>query len=519
MSRASGSLIRTIAFLRKDLLEVLRQPRLLLTLVVGPFLILLGFGLGYAPSRSSLDTILVVPAGSGLESRSESLATSLGQRIELVEVTEDEASARRRIADGEADVLVVVPANAGDLVRANQQAPIAIYHSQIDPFERAFVEVLASSAVDDLNRAILEEVVVAGQQETAQVEESLPAARAAVDTMSAAIERGDSMAPSDQMTLERTILGLATLGSYRTGVLSGVGDVVGEEGSEWEALTRAQAGSRSLRDPQATAAERRETLSTLAEDLALIETELSTFREVEPRVLVSPFSATVENARGIEIDFSHFYVPGVVALLLQHLALTFAALSVVRERTLGSVELFRVSPLSAGETLTGKYLAYLALGGLVAGALTAAAMIGFGFQVAGSLVWYAVVALVVIMGSLGVGFVISAVVKTESEAIQYAMILLLVSIFFSGFFIPLDRLIEPVRVVSYLLPATYGIEALKQISFLGQAPDPLLLGGALGYALILLIAAWALMRSRVVGPHRLRRPATQLLAPRSAERI
>jgi ABC-2 type transport system permease protein len=106
------------------------------------------------------------------------------------------------------------------------------------------------------------------------------------------------------------------------------------------------------------------------------------------------------------------------------------------------------------------------------------------------------------------------VVRTESEAIQYAMIMLLVSIFFSGFFIPIDRLIEPVRVISYLLPSTYGIEMLKQVSFLGRAPDPILLAGAAGYALVLLVAAWALMRRRIVAA---RPPVNRSGKPRSAQ--
>jgi ABC-2 type transport system permease protein len=490
---------RTVAFFRKDLMEVLRQPRLVFTLVIGPFLILLAFGIGYDASRPTLETILVVPAGSGLEGRSEELAESLGQGIELVAVTNDESAARRQVADGAADLLVVVPPDAEEQVRANQQATIEIYHSQIDPFERAFVELAGNSAVEELNRAILREVVAEGQRESADIEEALPEARAAVDRMSAAVDRGDELSPADRLTLERSLIGLGVLASYRTGVVSGVGDSTGsEDTAAWEALTRAQDGSRQLRDPSATPAENRETLSQLSDDLAVMEEEVATFRDVDPRVLVSPFNAQIENASGIEVDFSHFYVPGVVALLLQHLSVTFAALSVVRERTLGSVELFRVSPLSAGETLTGKYLAYLVLGGLIAAILTVGAIYGFGFSVAGPWVWYAGVAFLVVLGSLGAGFVISAVVRTESEAIQYAMIMLLVSIFFSGFFIPIDRLIDPVRVISYLLPSTYGIEMLKQVAFLGRAPDPLLVAGATGYALVLLIAAWALMRRRVV---------------------
>lgn len=509
----SQRLTRTVAFFRKDLMEVLRQPRLVFTLVIGPFLILLAFGLGYDASRPTLETILVVPAGSGLEDRSEELAESLGQGIDLVDVTNDASTARRQVSDGDADVLVVVPPDAEEQVRANQQATIEIYHSQIDPFERAFVELAGNSAVEDLNRAILREVVAEGQRESADVEETLPEARAAVDRMSAAADGGEEVSPADQLTLERSLIGLAALASYRTGVLTGVGESTGsEDAAAWEALARAQDGSRQLRDPSATPAQNRKTLAQLSDDLGVMEEEVSTFRDVDASVLVSPFNAQIENASGIEVDFSHFYVPGVVALLLQHLSVTFASLSVVRERTLGSVELFRVSPLSAGETLTGKYLAYLVLGSLIAAILTVGAIYGFGFTMAGPWLWYVGVALLVVLGSLGVGFVISAVVRTESEAIQYAMIMLLVSIFFSGFFIPIDRLIEPVRIISYLLPSTYGIEMLKQVSFLGRAPDPILVAGAAGYAVVLLIAAWALMRRRIVAA---RPPGTRRRKPQT----
>ncbi len=499
MSRpTSGRLIRTVAFIRKDFFEVLRQPRLLLTLVVGPFLILLLFGIGYAPARPGLNAVLVVPPGSGLESRAVELAEALGRRVSLTEVTADEAAARESMVAGDADVLVVVPADAAERVRANEQVPISIYHSQIDPFESTFINVVAASAVNELNQAIIREIVIAGQAESADLEAALPTARSAVESMTLAVERGDPIDPLDQRDLEESLDELATTTSYQSGVLGGVDDVAGVDAVGWEALARAQENTGRLGDPTTSNSDLGESLASLQSDLTLLEAELSTFRNIDAAVMVSPFVAAVEHVQGIDIDFSHYYVPGVIALLLQHLALTFAALSLVRERTLGSIELFRVSPLSAGEALIGKYLAYLLLGGLVSAALTTAAIVGFGFHIAGSLWWFAFMIFLVLVASLGVGFVISAIARTESEAIQYAMIALMISIFFSGFFISTDRLIEAVRVVSFVQPATYGIAALQDIAFLGQAPPTLIVAGAAGVAVVFLLAAWLLMRTRVV---------------------
>jgi ABC-2 type transport system permease protein len=399
VSETGGRLIRVLAFLRKDLFEVLRQPRLLLTLVLGPFLILLAFGAGFAPEPPKLRTVLVVPAESGLEERSADLAERISQRVDLIETTADRQRALDLLATGEADIAVVVPADAANRVREGEHAEIEIYHDQIDPFEQSFIEIFAASSVEDLNNELWHQVV------------------------------------------EESQTGSATALSH-----------------------------------------------PLVDD----------FQNIPPEVLVSPFVTRLANFQGVAVDFNHFYVPGVVALLLQHMALTFAALSLVRERSLGTVELFRVSPLSGGETLVGKYLAYTLLGGLVGAALTAAAYFGFGFQPAGSWWWFALINLLVLLAAQGAGFVVSAVARTESEAVQYAMILLLVAIFFSGFFISLDRLIPSVRVISYLIPATYGILGMQDVAFRGLAPSPFILGGVGGLAAVLLATAWILIRTRVV---------------------
>jgi ABC-2 type transport system permease protein len=191
-----------------------------------------------------------------------------------------------------------------------------------------------------------------------------------------------------------------------------------------------------------------------------------------------------------------FYAPGVLMLLVQHLAVTFAALSLVRERQLGVTEVFRVSPLSISEFLTGKYVAFVLIVGTVSIALTGL-MLAFGVPIGAG--WlYPVTVVLVLLASLGLGFVISAASQTDSQAIQYAMLMLLVSIFFSGFIIPLDRLLPPVQVVSFLLPATFGITAVHDIVFRGSVPDPEILAGLGGYVVVMSILAWFFARRDVM---------------------
>lgn len=112
-------------FFCKDVVEVLRQPRLIFTLVLGPFLILMLFGFGFRPAPPTLRTVLVVPEGSGLAERSEELAQTLGSRVSLIATTGNEQDGAALLASGDADVMVVIPGDALETVRGNERAKIS----------------------------------------------------------------------------------------------------------------------------------------------------------------------------------------------------------------------------------------------------------------------------------------------------------------------------------------------------------------------------------------------------------
>jgi ABC-2 type transport system permease protein len=469
---------------------------MLLTLFIGPFLILFLFGVGFDPDPPVLRAVVVAPPESGISERREDLAAALGSQGELVDVVDTEGEATAMINARQANIAVVVPEDAAATIRGGEQAIITILHDQVDPFEAGVVELFAIRVVDQVNREVLQDLVSRGQEEAGQVEEPLPEAQATVEAMESALAAEDDQAFEDgRSQLARALNNLlAEIGPART-VLDRVNEqTTGTDrateplDSALQRVDRLETGSREARVSE---------LQALRADLAELETVLGEFRAMDPAVIVSPFRSEAANYRNLNIVDMHFYIPGVVALLVQHLTLTFAALSLVRERRQGATELFRVSPLSGGEMLVGKYLANIVLGLLVGGALTAAAVFAFDFRPAGSWVWFGVAVLLVILAAQGIGFVLSALAKTESQAVQYAMITLLISIFFSGFFISIERLLPIVRPVSYLIPATYGIQALQEVSFWGRTPGWALLGGAAAFALLLALLALFLMRRSV----------------------
>ena len=80
--------------------------------ILGPFLVMFLFGLGYSGYRAPFATEIVVPADADFSRSPEDYAELAPGRLDVRNVGEDVAAAEQRLRDGEIDLLVVVPSNA-----------------------------------------------------------------------------------------------------------------------------------------------------------------------------------------------------------------------------------------------------------------------------------------------------------------------------------------------------------------------------------------------------------------------
>jgi len=508
LNRIARFFIRSTAFVGKEFTEILRQTRLILTLVLGPFLIMLLFGIGYRTEARPLRTVFVAPPQDSLARNIEQYAGSLGPQLIFEGVVPEREEALRRLANGEVDLVAVVPENAEAQIRSSEQATFVLYHNEIDPYQVSYVQYFGTIYVDEVNRRVLMSLASEGQEEAAGVQENLQAARASTQAMRAALARGDAAgARLEQRNMDTKLdaLSLAVGGSL--GLLAGVQDTMGTDGGsggtgggsdEQEILAAIKRLNESsdrvgqVDDDGEYSAEIQE-LDEMDSDLESLESRLSDFRSIAPDVLISPFGSETRTIADVQITAVEFFAPAVIVLLLQHLGVTFAALSIVRERRSGIMELFRVSPISASESLIGKYISYLVFGSLIAALITLTVNFALRMPMLGDWGVFAAVLLALIFASLGMGFVISLISQTDTQAVQYSMFLLLGSVFFSGFFLDLRYLWEPVRAVSWALPATYGIRMLQNVMLRGDGLDPVLFPALLGIGLLMFLLAWALL--------------------------
>jgi ABC-2 type transport system permease protein len=377
-------IIRLTSFLTKEIVDTARQPLMLLMLILGPFLILLLFGMGFTGQQAAVRIFIVAPPDAQLPPVLETRLHEFGPNYPVT-ITSDLQGPMALLQTSQADLVAIVPSHTQDTLLSGKQVTIQLYINAISPFRRDYVNFTANTIVSDINQELLRQVV---QQVN---------------------DRANGL-------------------------------------------------------------------------------------QIAPDILAQPVVTTTENISRFKPTYVGFYAPAVLALLIQHIAVTFAALSLVRDRTQGTNELFNVSPLSPSEALVGKFLSYVLMTLVIGLILTLLILNLLHIPLYGQPWLFLLVLLLEISASLGWGFLISAISQRESQAVQLSMILLLSSVFFSGFFLDLASLAPALHVVSFSMPVTYAIAGFQQIMLAGRTPAVSHLLALAGLSIGLTFLTWLLYR-------------------------
>jgi ABC-2 type transport system permease protein len=179
---------------------------------------------------------------------------------------------------------------------------------------------------------------------------------------------------------------------------------------------------------------------------------------------VTTLSRVLYNPNLIDI---WFILPGLVGVVLQTLAVTQAALIVVRDRELGTIEPILSTPARPIEIMLSKIMPLLVLCFLALALLVGIGVFWFGVPFRGSLILYFLMALLFIFSSLGFGLLLSVRAATQMEATQYGMVFMLVGMLFSGFMYPLNNMPLPLQIFGSIFPVTYFIRISRSIFLKG----------------------------------------------------
>ncbi|HVY40784.1 MAG TPA: ribosome-associated ATPase/putative transporter RbbA [Polyangia bacterium] len=174
----------------------------------------------------------------------------------------------------------------------------------------------------------------------------------------------------------------------------------------------------------------------------------------EPR----KYTADIEERFMYNPSFQSIYsiVPSVPALLLLLIPAILMTVSIVREKELGSIVNFYVTPTARLEYLLGKQLPYLAIGMINFVILTALALVVFGVPIKGSFVILTICTLLYLMSTTGLGMVTATFTSSQVAAVFITALLTIIpTIQFSGLLQPISTLSGSAAVIGAIWPASY----------------------------------------------------------------
>jgi len=241
-------------------------------------------------------------------------------------------------------------------------------------------------------------------------------------------------------------------------------------------------------------------LGGLAEDLAGRGSD-RVARRLQPSVQPSASAGGIEPRIRIwfnpQLESRFFMIPGVLALVLLVVTANLAAMAIVREKELGTLEQLNVTPLRRWELVVGKLLPYGLIAMVDVLLVVAVAVFWFEVPLRGSLGLLLAMSLLYVICTLALGLMISTLSDTQQQAMMTATFFFLTPmVYLSGFIFPIENMPAVIQPFTYLIPLRYFLVIVRGI-FLKGIGLPLLWPQAAALAAWgLIVLSLAVVRSR-----------------------
>jgi ABC-2 type transport system permease protein len=199
------------------------------------------------------------------------------------------------------------------------------------------------------------------------------------------------------------------------------------------------------------------------------------------------------------LESKWFILPGLVAVLSMMMAMLVSALSLARERELGTFEQLLVTPLRPAEILIGKALPGMIVGWIDANMVIAAAIVWFRVPLLGSLALLQAMLVIYMLAGVAIGLVISSIARTQQQAMLGVFVIASPMVVLSGYAAPVENMPAIVAFIGQVDPIRWMLVIARGL-FLQDMPAWLVVRNAWPLVLIGLTAfsaAWVAVR-RVV---------------------
>lgn len=156
-------------------------------------------------------------------------------------------------------------------------------------------------------------------------------------------------------------------------------------------------------------------------------------------------------------------VPGILAFLVTLIGGYLAALNIVQEKEIGTIEQINVSPIKKRDFILGKLIPFwiLAMVAFTIGLLVTIFIYDIAMQ--GSLLLLYLFVAIYLVTLLGLGLLVSVYSETQQQAMFVVFFFMMIFILMSGLFTPVESMTDWAKYIAYVNPVTYGVDAIRLI--------------------------------------------------------
>jgi ABC-2 type transport system permease protein len=196
------------------------------------------------------------------------------------------------------------------------------------------------------------------------------------------------------------------------------------------------------------------------------------------------------------MNYKFFMVPGILVILLTMVGANLAAINIVREKEIGTIEQINVTPIKKYHFILGKLIPFWLLGLIVLSLGLLIARVAYGIIPVGSFLVIYAFAAVYLLAVLGLGLLVSTYSSNQQQAMLVSFFMMMIFILLGGLYTSIDSMPAWARAITKINPVAYFIEVMRMVVLKGSGFADIKnhLLTVLGFAIIL--NGWAVFSYR-----------------------
>ncbi|HEX6181310.1 MAG TPA: ABC transporter permease, partial [Chitinophagaceae bacterium] len=168
------------------------------------------------------------------------------------------------------------------------------------------------------------------------------------------------------------------------------------------------------------------------------------------------------------MNYKYFMVPGILVILLTMVGANLAAINIVKEKEIGTIEQINVTPIKKFHFILGKLIPFWVIGLIVLSIGLTIARLAYGIIPVGSLLTVYVFAAVYLLAVLGLGLLVSTYSNNQQQAMLISFFLMMVFILLGGLYTSIDSMPVWAQWVTKFNPVAYFVEVMRMVILKGS---------------------------------------------------